>query len=124
MILDAGALLAVDRNDRGMMARLLVAHDADDELKTHPLIVAQVWRDARGRQALLARLLRSVRVVPIGDALGRRSGELLGKAGTSDPIDAAAVLIAADGEAVVTSDPNDIRHLANVAGRRIVIVPC
>ncbi len=124
MILDAGALLAVDRNDRAMIARLLVAHEADDELKTHPLVVAQVWRDARGRQALLARLLRSVRVVPIHHALGQRCGELLGEAGTSDPIDAAVVLIAADGEAVVTSDPKDIRHLANAAGRRVVVVPC
>ena len=43
---------------------------------------------------------------------------------TADPIDAAVVLIAAHGEAIVTSDPDDIRHLANVAGRRIVVVPC
>ncbi len=124
MILDAGALLAVDRNDRAMMARLLVAHEAGDELKTHPLVVAQVWRDAHGQQALLARLLRSVRVIPIEDALGRRCGELLGKAGTSAPLDAAVVLIAADGESVMTSDPGDIRYLANVAGRRIIVVPC
>jgi len=49
---------------------------------------------------------------------------LLGKAATSDPIDAAVVLIARDGDAIVTSDPDDIRHLASVARRVVVVVAC
>lgn len=124
MILDAGALIAVSRHDRAMLARLVAAEDEGDELRTHPMVVAQVWRDHRGRQALLARLLRAAEIVPIDDDLGRRCGELLGKARTSDPIDAAVVLIASDGEAVVTSDPEDILHLARVARRRILVVRC
>lgn len=124
MILDAGALIAVSRNDRATIARLVAAEQDSDELVTHPMVVAQVWRDHRGRQAPLARLLRGVRIVSIDDDLGRRCGELLGKAGTSDPIDAAVVLIAADGESVVTSDPDDIRHLAECARRRILVVGC
>ena len=124
MILDAGALIAVSRNDRSMIARLLAAHEEDDELRTHPMVVAQVWRDARGRQTPLARLLASVDVVPIDDNLGRRSGELLGKAATSDPIDAAVVLIARDGDAIVTSDADDIRHLARVAKRHVLVIAC
>ena len=63
-------------------------------------------------------------VLPIDDALGRRCGELLAKAKTSDPIDAAVVLIARDGETVVTSDKDDIEHLARVAKRRIRVVAC
>lgn len=124
MILDAGALLAVDRNDRQMLARLLAVHEAGDELTTHPLVVAQVWRDQRGRQALLARLLRCVRVVPIDESLGRRTGELLGRAKAADAIDAALVLIASDGDAIATSDPTDIRRLADAAGTGILLVPC
>ena len=124
MILDAGALIAVSRNDRAMIARLVVAEQEDDELRTHPMVVAQVWRDRGGRQATLARLLRGVEVVAIDDDLGRRCGELLGKARTSDPIDAAVVLIASDSEAVVTSDPGDIGHLARAARRRLLIVRC
>lgn len=124
MILDAGALIAVSRNDRAMIARLLAAEQDGDELRTHPMVIAQVWRDHRGRQAQLARLLRGVEIVPIDDELGRRCGELLGKARTSDPIDAAVVLIAADGEPIVTSDPEDILHLARAAGRRVIVVRC
>lgn len=124
MILDAGALIAVSRNDRATIARLVAAEHEGDELATHPMVVAQVWRDHRGRQAVLARLLRSVKIVSIDDDLGRRCGELLGKARTSDPIDAAVVLIASDGESVLTSDPQDIRHLAACARRKILIVGC
>ena len=123
MILDAGALIAVSRNDRAMIARLVVAEQEDEEVSTHPMVVAQVWRDG-GRQAVLARLLRGVQIAAIDDELGRRCGGLLGKAGTRDPIDAAVVLIASDGESVVTSDPDDIAHLARVARRKIVVVRC
>jgi hypothetical protein len=124
MILDAGALIAFSRNDRAVIARLVAAEQEADEIATHPMVVAQVWRDQRGRQAPLARLLRSVKIVAIDDNLGRRCGELLGKARTSDPIDAAVVLIAADGESVITSDPEDILHLARFAQRRILIIRC
>ena len=123
MILDAGALIAVGKNDRRMIARLLAAHEEDEELRTHPMVVAQAWRDGR-RQAPLARLLRGTMIVPLDDDIGRRAGELLGKAKTADPIDAAVVLIARDGEAVATGDADDIRHLARVAQRRIVVVAC
>lgn len=124
MILDAGALVAVDRNDRAMMARLLAAYEAGDELRTHPLVVAQVWRNASGRQAVLARLLKSVEIVPIDDDLGRRSGELLGEVALSDPIDAAVVLVAEDGDSIVTSDPEDIGTLAAAAGTHVLVVRC
>lgn len=123
MILDAGALIAVAKNDRRMIARLLAAHEEDDDLRTHPMVVAQAWRDGR-RQALLARLLRGTTVIPLDDDLGRRAGELLGKASTSDPIDAAVVLIAHEGEAIVTSDEDDIRQLARAAKRRVIVVGC
>ena len=121
MILDAGALIAVSRNDRAMIARLVAAEQEDEDVSTHPMVIAQVWRDG-GRQAVLARLLRGVQIIDLDDDLGRRCGELLGKAGTADPIDAAVVLIASDGESVVTSDPDDIAHLARVARRKILVV--
>ena len=124
MILDAGALIAVGRNDRAMIARLVAAEQEDDGLTTHPMVVAQVWRGNGGRQALLARLLHGVEIVAIDDDLGRRCGELLGKARVADPVDAAVVLIAAEGEAVVTSDPGDILHLARFAKRRINVIRC
>lgn len=124
MILDAGALVAINRHDRAMIARLLAAREEGDELRTHAMVVAQVWRDGKGRQAALARVLKSVEIIPVDDELGRRSGELLGKAGTSDPVDAAVVLLARAGDSIVTSDPDDIRALAAAVNRQVVVVAC
>jgi hypothetical protein len=123
MILDAGALIAVANNDRRMVSRLLVIQEKGEALKTHPMVVAQAWRDGR-TQAVLARLLHGVKTIPIDDELGRRAGELLAKAKKSDPIDAVVVLIADDHETIVTSDEQDIRDLAAAAKRSVVIVRC
>lgn len=124
MILDAGALVAVDRNDRSMIARLLVAYERDEDIRTHPMVVAQMWRDPGGRQAALAHALKAVDVVTIDDDIGRRCGELLAKAGTSDPIDAAVVLIARDGDTILTGDVEDIRDLATAARRIVTVMHC
>jgi predicted nucleic acid-binding protein len=124
VILDAGAFLAAERNDRELMALVQAAYDEGEDLKTHPMVVAQVWRGGRGRQAMLARLLSSVEVLPIDDGIGRRCGELLGKAGTSDPIDAAVVLIAGEGEVILTSDDEDLKKLARAHKVRVRIVHC
>jgi hypothetical protein len=59
LILDAGALLAVDRDDRAMIARLRVAQHSGLDLHSNAMVVAQAWRDRRGRQANLARLLQA-----------------------------------------------------------------
>ncbi len=122
LLLDAGALLAVEQNDRSMLARLRVAQAHGLELRTHPFVVAQVWRDSRGRQVNLARLLNAVDVVTVEDQLGRNCGVLLGKAEMSDPIDAAVVLIAESGDCIATSDPDDIRRLAEAAARPVTLI--
>lgn len=116
--------MAVDRGDRAMAARLRVAQRAEIALRTSAIVVAQVWRDPAGRQAQLARLLRAVEVQPVDQPLAREAGVLLGRAGTSDPVDAIVALTAEDGDRILTSDPADIERLARVAGRRVAIVPC
>ena len=88
LVLDAGALVAVDRGDRPMIARLAVAQQHGLELRSNTMVVAQVWRDRQGRQASLARLLRAVDVRAISYEDGRQAGVLLGQAGTADPVDA------------------------------------
>ena len=87
------------------------------------MVVAQVWRDRRGRQAALARLLRAVEVVDIDLGLGRAAGELCGVIGSSDPIDAALALIAQPGDTIITGDPDDLRRLAGGTGTAVLIVP-
>jgi hypothetical protein len=124
LVLDAGALLAVDRDDRAMMARLLVARRSGLELRSNAMVVAQVWRDRRGRQANLARLLRAVDVRSVSANDGREAGALLADAGTADPIDATVVLLAAPGDRILTSDPGDLTRLAEAARNRAVIISC
>jgi hypothetical protein len=124
LVLDAGALVAVDRYDRSMIARLQAARQHGLELRTTAIVLAQVWRDPDGRQAELARLLRAIDVRPVDERLGRESGILVGRAKTSDPIDATIVLITSNGDRILTSDPRDLKRLASAARRRGAIISC
>jgi hypothetical protein len=124
LVLDAGALVAVDRDDRAMIARLRAAQRRGLELRSNAMVVAQVWRDPQGRQAQLARLLRAVDVRAVDRATGRQAGVLLGAAKTGDPIDATVVLLASPGDRILTGDPADLTTLASAAASRAVIVPC
>lgn len=124
VVLDAGALIAVDRGDSRTLRKLTAARRRGRAFRTTPLIVAQAWRDPHGRQAELARFLRSVDVQPITMDAGRSAGVLLGTAETSDPVDASLVLLARDGDQILTSDPDDIAHLTQAAGLRVRVVAC
>jgi hypothetical protein len=48
---------------------------------------------------------------------------LLGATRTSDVIDAVLVLLAEDGDFVLTSDPDEIEPLAKASGLHVDIVP-
>ena len=122
VVLDAGALLAVERGDRDMIAILKRERLADRAPITHGGVIGQVWRGGHGRQVGLARLMPGVNVHPLDTDLGRRAGLLLGQSGTSDVIDAAVVLLAVDGDEVFTSDPNDLRVLAQAAGTHVDLI--
>lgn len=124
LVLDAGALVAVDRGDRAMIARLRVAQQHGVELRSNAMVVAQAWRDRHGRQASLARLLRAVDVRAVYHQDGRQAGALLGVTGTTDPIDATVVLLADPGDRILTSDPDDLTRLAAAAANRAVIIAC
>ena len=124
LVLDAGAFLAVERNDRTMVARLRAARKQHVDLRTTAIVLSQVWRDPQGRQARLARLLRAVDVRPVDEQMGRRAGVLLARAGTSDPIDATVVLVAESGDRILTSDPSDIQRLVAASGTRAATISC
>ena len=124
LILDAGALVAVERGNRAMIARLRAAQQHGLDLRSNAMVVAQVWRDRHGRQAGLAQMLRAVDVRAVSPDDGRRAGVLLGMTGTSDPVDATVVLLASAGDRIVTSDPQDLAALAEAAANRAVIIAC
>jgi predicted nucleic acid-binding protein len=123
LVLDAGALIGLDRGNRSTLALLRRAQQAGVPMRTHPLVVAQAWRGGSGPQAVLARFLKGVEVASIDQEAGRRAGELLGAAQTSDPVDAALVLLARTGDQIVTSDPGDLRQLVDATGVSVSIVP-
>jgi hypothetical protein len=122
VVLDAGALIALDRGSRELMLLLKDELAADRFASTHGGIVGQVWRSGGPRHALLARALMGVRVQPLDVDLGRRAGSLLARARKSDVIDAALVLLAQDGDIILTSDPDDLEPLAAAAGLHVDIV--
>jgi hypothetical protein len=123
MVLDAGAFIALDRNDRAMWARLAIAHRDRTPLVTHGGVIGEAWRNGR-RQARLARALRAVDVKPLDLELGRRAGELMASSGTEDVIDAALVILCQPGDRVYTSDPDDLLLLASAGSHQeIEIVP-
>jgi|SRR5215470_10422014 len=123
LILDAGALMAVERGDRDVLALIKQERLAGRVPVTHGGIVGQVWRGGNHRQVPIARLLAGARIIPIDDDLGRSTGTLLAKAGTSDVLDAAVLVLAADGDDILTSDPDDLTRLAIHAGTHVEIIP-
>lgn len=113
VILDAGALIAIERADRATAAVIEVARQADRVVVVPAGVVGQVWRGG-GRQARLARLLgaRGVLVEPLTDAGARAAGVLCGAAGTTDVIDASVVIAARRHRApVISSDRRDLERL-------------
>jgi len=122
LVLDSGALIALERNDRAMWRRFKAAHLAGEIPVSHGGVVGQAWRGKGSRQALLARALDAIDVRPLGDAAGRAAGELLGRCGKGDVMDAAVVLLAQDGDCVITSDPDDLEPLAAASGVHLEIV--
>jgi hypothetical protein len=123
LILDSGALIAVERSDRDTIALIKHELSAGRVPLTHGGIIGQVWRGGSARQAALARLLPGLDVTPLDAELGRRAGMLLAKSRTADVIDAALVLLAADGDSLLTSDPRDLAVLATAAGVHVDVVP-
>jgi hypothetical protein len=111
--LDTGALIALDRGNKRMIALLAQALTQRRKLHIPAGVVGQAWRDGR-TQVALARFLRTdeVEIIPLDDQLSRSCGELCGATGTSDVIDASVVILARGRrDVIVTSDPDDLRRL-------------
>ena len=120
-VLDTGALVGFNRNDRRVVAIVARALDHRDPLVVPAGVVAQAWRNGR-TQVRLARLLGSpaCEIAPLDDRAARAVGQLCGATGTDDITDASVAIAARQrGFRVITSDPGDIRRLDN----RLEVVP-
>jgi hypothetical protein len=114
-VLDAGALVAVDRRNRMIGAQLRVLQRQGTPVRVSSAVVGQVWRDGR-KQVNLARVLAGVGIEALGKGDGKRIGELLALAGSVDVVDAHVALMTAPADLVLASDPDDIRKLLQARG--------
>lgn len=111
--LDAGGLIALDRNDRRVLVLLARAGETSARVTVPATALAQAVRRPE-RQVRLGRLVRQ----PTTDVIGldrvdaTNVGRLLAASGTSDLADAHVVICARRaGQRIVTSDPGDLRVL-------------
>ena len=113
IVLDTGALIALDRGNRRMIALLGQALDENRSFRIPSGVVGQAWRDGR-TQVALARFLRSheVEIIPLDERSARACGELCGATGTADVIDASVVILARQHRYIfVTGYPDDLRRI-------------
>jgi predicted nucleic acid-binding protein len=111
--LDAGGLIALDRNERRVVVLLARARETGARATVPATVLAQAIRRL-DRQVRLSRLIRqpTTDVIELGRVDATNVGRLLAASGTSDIADAHVVICArrAD-QPVVTSDPGDLRQL-------------
>ena len=111
--LDAGGLIALDRDDRRVVVLVARASETGARVTVPASVLAQAIRRP-DRQVRLSRLIRqpTTDVIDLGRVDATSVGRLLAASGTSDIADAHVVICArrAD-QPVVTSDPGDLRRL-------------
>ena len=113
MTLDTGALLALERGQPRIRALLQRVVENGIAVTVPTGVIAQAWRGGP-RQARVARLLGdpAVTVVAMDELEARAVGLLCGRSGHSDVVDVHVALVARDRySTVVTSDPDDLRHV-------------
>ncbi len=113
LVLDAGAILALARGATAARAKLKRAIREGYVVIVPTPVVAQVHRGGRARAAM-DRVLKAVDVfAPTSVETARCAGELLGRAGMADAVDAivAAEALVGPASTILTSDPDDLSCL-------------
>jgi predicted nucleic acid-binding protein len=111
---DAGGLIALDRNDRRVIALVARAAERGFRITIPATALAQAIRNP-SRQVRLARLMRhaGTDLVALDGPDATAVGLLLARTATADVADAhVAVCARRAGQAIVTSDPGDFKRIA------------
>jgi predicted nucleic acid-binding protein len=111
--LDTGGLIALDRNDRRVIALLARAGEIGARITLPATVLAQAVRHP-AKQARLSRLARqpTTQLVPLDGSDATQVGLLLASSRGADIVDAHVVICARrNGEPIVTSDPEDLARL-------------
>jgi predicted nucleic acid-binding protein len=120
LVYDAGALLAAERRD----VAVALLHQRAVRTGVRPIVpaavLAQAWRG--GPRPGLSLLLKGCLILPVDEHLARAAGTACGRARTSDVVDALVVVTAARLDAtILTSDPDDLHHLADAINTKLTI---
>ncbi|MGE5568009.1 MAG: PIN domain-containing protein [Rhodospirillales bacterium] len=112
----------MDRNDRRVIVLIARATELGMRITIPATALAQAMRNP-ARQARLSRLIRQpgTDLVALDGPDATAVGRLLARTATTDIVDAHVVLCAQRaGQAVVTSDPDDLRQID--PGLRLLVV--
>jgi len=127
LVLDAGALIQVDRGNQEVLSAIKAAFDKGEAVHVPTGVIGQAWRHP-DRQALLSQTLKRCKEVDLDGPTARAGGQLCGRAATSDVIDASVALAVAyaqrlgDEVTLLTSDSGELRILLSVLDARARIV--
>jgi predicted nucleic acid-binding protein len=113
LLLDSEGLSKAAQGDLDVIGTVGAAEARDLEIAVSAVTLAEVLRGGR-RDASVHALLRFCRVSPVSAEIGREAGELLGRTGRKDTIDAIVAATAATLPTpvrILTSDQNDLGGL-------------
>ena len=111
---DAGGLIALDRNDRRVIALIARITERGFRITIPATALAQAIRNP-AKQVRLSRLIRQADtdLVSLDGPNATAVGILLARTGTTDIVDAhVAVCAQKTGQAVITSDAGDLKRIA------------
>ena len=119
LVLDAGALIALERNSRHVWPLVEAAYEQGDRAHVPACALAQVW-NGEPTQARLNQALKRCRTVPLDEDMAHVAGRLRRISGVHDVVDASVAAAAAlatrfSSVVIATSDEGDISQLIRAA---------
>ena len=125
LVLDSGALSAVAENKGRLRAAVREAFEESTVVIVPTVVVAEATTGHAGHDARVNQALKRMLISPLDEALARHAGRLRHstRSRRSGTIDAIVVATAdrVPGTRLLTGDTRDIRHLAAVARKTIVV---
>lgn len=125
LVLDAGGVLALARDDQRARSVLRKARERRMRVKVSAVTLAEVIRGDGPRDAPVHRTLNHAETVPVSEEIGRVAGKLLADATSDATVDSVVVATALTfprGAVVLTGDPDDTGRLAR-AHSLVDVVP-
>lgn len=118
LVLDTGALIALERDDRRAYEQLVTAARRGHLVVVPILVVMEAQRAARDRVRLERVLARIDQQLPLLPATGRQVAALRSAAGVESDTDVVVVLeaLAVPGSRILTGDARDILAILDAAG--------